>query len=62
MFYFYFKVPVSQFHQLRYNVAYVLKEMEDLEKKSILKIQDWHSVIKKWKITYMIFVIIATSV
>lgn len=40
MFYFYFKVPVSQFHQLRYNVAYVLKEMEDLEKKSILKIQD----------------------
>lgn len=35
-----FEVPVSQFHQLRYNVAYVLKEMEDLEKKSILKIQD----------------------
>ena len=35
-----FQVPVAQFHQLRYNVAYVLKEMEDLEKKSILKIQD----------------------
>ncbi|KAK7097600.1 COMM domain-containing protein 5-like [Littorina saxatilis] len=35
-----FEVPVSQFHQLRYSVAYVLKEMEDLEKRSILKIQD----------------------
>ncbi|PVD34337.1 hypothetical protein C0Q70_05608 [Pomacea canaliculata] len=35
-----FEVPVSQFHQLRYNVAYVLKQMEDLEKRSILKIQD----------------------
>ncbi|KAL8617172.1 hypothetical protein ACOMHN_014342 [Nucella lapillus] len=35
-----FEVPVSQFHQLRYSVAYVLKQMEDLEKRSILKIQD----------------------
>lgn len=35
-----FEVPVSKFHELRYNVAYVLKEMEDLEKRSILKIQD----------------------
>ncbi|XP_076447064.1 COMM domain-containing protein 5-like [Babylonia areolata] len=35
-----FEIPVSQFHQLRYNVAYVLKQMEDLEKRSILKIQD----------------------
>ncbi|KAK3099200.1 hypothetical protein FSP39_000932 [Pinctada imbricata] len=34
------KVPVSKFHELRYNVAYVLKEMEDLEKRNILKIQD----------------------
>lgn len=35
-----FEVPVSQFHQLRYSVAYVLKQMEELEKRSILKIQD----------------------
>uniref|UniRef100_A0A6P8J2S8 COMM domain-containing protein 5 n=1 Tax=Actinia tenebrosa TaxID=6105 RepID=A0A6P8J2S8_ACTTE len=35
-----FEVPLSKFHQLRYNVAYVLKEMEDVEHKSILKIQD----------------------
>ncbi|XP_070554256.1 COMM domain-containing protein 5-like [Ptychodera flava] len=35
-----FEIPVSKFHELRYNVAYVLKEMEDLEKRSILKIQD----------------------
>ncbi|XP_065053535.1 COMM domain-containing protein 5-like [Rhopilema esculentum] len=34
-----FEVPVSKFHELRYNVATVLKEMEDLEKHSILKIQ-----------------------
>jgi len=35
-----FEVPVSKFHELRYNVASVLKEMEDLEKRSILKIAD----------------------
>ena len=35
-----FEVPVTQFHQLRYCVAYVLKQMEGLEKRSILKIQD----------------------
>lgn len=35
-----FEVPVSKFHELRYNVAFVLKEMEDLEKRSILKIKD----------------------
>nr|XP_006812710.1 PREDICTED: COMM domain-containing protein 5-like [Saccoglossus kowalevskii] len=35
-----FEVPVSKFHELRYNVASVIKEMEDLEKRSILKIQD----------------------
>ncbi|XP_045203477.2 COMM domain-containing protein 5-like [Mercenaria mercenaria] len=35
-----FEVPVSKFHELRYNVAYVLKEMEDLEKRNILKIKD----------------------
>lgn len=36
-----FEVPVSKFHDLRYNVALILKEMNDLEKRSILKIQDW---------------------
>ncbi|XP_029463449.1 COMM domain-containing protein 5 isoform X3 [Rhinatrema bivittatum] len=35
-----FEVPVTKFHELRYNVALILKEMNDLEKKSILKIQD----------------------
>lgn len=34
------QVPVSKFHDLRYNVASILKEMNDLEKRSILKIQD----------------------
>lgn len=34
------QVPVSKFHELRYNVTYVLKEMEDLEKRNILKLQD----------------------
>ncbi|CAI8051104.1 COMM domain-containing protein 5 [Geodia barretti] len=35
-----FEIPVSKFHELRYSVAYVLKEMEDLEKRNILKLQD----------------------
>ncbi|KAG8553544.1 hypothetical protein GDO81_003458 [Engystomops pustulosus] len=35
-----FEVPVSKFQELRYNVALLLKEMNDLEKKNILKIQD----------------------
>jgi hypothetical protein len=35
-----FEVQVSKFHELRYNVTYVLKEMEDLEKRNILKLQD----------------------
>ncbi|CAL8264155.1 unnamed protein product [Lota lota] len=35
-----FEVPVSKFQELRYNVALILKEMNDLEKKSVLKIQD----------------------
>ncbi|XP_004073603.1 COMM domain-containing protein 5 [Oryzias latipes] len=35
-----FEVPVTKFHELRYNVALILKEMNDLEKRSILKIQD----------------------
>lgn len=35
-----FEVPIAKFHELRYNVSSVLKEMEDLEKRSILKIQD----------------------
>ncbi|GAA6224239.1 COMM domain-containing protein 5-like [Lates japonicus] len=35
-----FEVPVTKFQELRYNVALILKEMNDLEKRSILKIQD----------------------
>ncbi|KAM4696956.1 COMM domain-containing protein 5 [Rhinophrynus dorsalis] len=35
-----FDVPVSKFQELRYNVALILKEMNDLEKRSILRIQD----------------------
>ncbi|XP_056157531.1 COMM domain-containing protein 5 [Lampris incognitus] len=35
-----FEVPASKFQELRYNVALILKEMIDLEKRSILKIQD----------------------
>jgi hypothetical protein len=32
-----FEMPVEQFHKLRYNVAFVLKEIEDLEKRSVLQ-------------------------
>lgn len=32
-----FEVPVSRFHTLRYRTATLLKEMEDLEKRSIFK-------------------------
>lgn len=35
-----FQVPVAKFQELRYNVALILKEMNDLEKRSVLKIQD----------------------
>ncbi|NXV05462.1 COMD5 protein, partial [Cettia cetti] len=35
-----FEVPVAKFQELRYNVALILKEMNDLEKRSVLKIQD----------------------
>ncbi|XP_053329535.1 COMM domain-containing protein 5 [Spea bombifrons] len=35
-----FDVPVAKFQELRYNVALILKEMNDLEKRSVLKIQD----------------------
>ncbi|XP_043913509.1 COMM domain-containing protein 5 isoform X2 [Protopterus annectens] len=35
-----FEVPISKFQELRYNVALLLKEMNDLEKRNILKIQD----------------------
>ncbi|KAK7921846.1 hypothetical protein WMY93_008748 [Mugilogobius chulae] len=35
-----FEVPVSKFQELRYNVALILKEMNDLEKRNVLKIQD----------------------
>jgi hypothetical protein len=31
-----FEVSISKFHELRYNVAYVLKEIDDLEKRKIL--------------------------
>lgn len=34
------EIPMHKFHELRYNVAHVLKEIEVLEKRSILKIQD----------------------
>jgi len=33
-----FELPVDMFHELRYNVAKVLKDMEDLEQNPILKI------------------------
>lgn len=36
-------MPVSKFHELRYNVALILKEMNNLEKRSILQIQDWET-------------------
>ncbi|XP_015282549.1 PREDICTED: COMM domain-containing protein 5 [Gekko japonicus] len=35
-----FEVPLAKFQELRYNVALILKDMNDLEKRSILKIQD----------------------
>ncbi|XP_056128689.1 COMM domain-containing protein 5 [Rhinichthys klamathensis goyatoka] len=35
-----FQVPVVKFQELRYNVSLILKEMNDIEKRSILKIQD----------------------
>ncbi|CAL9706407.1 unnamed protein product [Knipowitschia caucasica] len=35
-----FEVPVSRFQELRYNVALILKEMNHLEKRNVLKIQD----------------------
>ncbi|KAG1714426.1 COMM domain-containing protein 5 [Nymphon striatum] len=35
-----FEVPVTKFHKLRHDVAQLLREMEDLEKRSIFKIQD----------------------
>ncbi|XP_060105367.1 COMM domain-containing protein 5 [Heteronotia binoei] len=35
-----FEVPLAKFEELRYNVALILKDMNDLEKRSILKIQD----------------------
>ncbi len=31
-----FEIPVDQFHKLRYSVAYVLKELEDLEARPAL--------------------------
>ncbi|XP_067312484.1 COMM domain-containing protein 5 [Pseudorasbora parva] len=35
-----FQVPVVKFQELRYNVSLILKEMNDIEKRSILRIQD----------------------
>ncbi|RDD38930.1 COMM domain-containing protein 5 [Trichoplax sp. H2] len=37
---FTFEVSVAKFHELRYNIAKVLKEMNSVENKNILKIQD----------------------
>ena len=34
-------MPVNRFQELRYSVASVLKEMEDLEKRNVLKIDTW---------------------
>ncbi|XP_065886311.1 COMM domain-containing protein 5-like [Dysidea avara] len=34
-----FEVPASKFHELRYSVTSVLKEMQDLEKRNILKMK-----------------------
>ena len=33
-----FEMPVDQFHKLRYNVAFVLKEIEDLEKRPAMQV------------------------
>ncbi|CAM1322214.1 COMMD5 (predicted) [Pycnogonum litorale] len=35
-----FEVPMSKFHKLRHDVAQLLKEMDELEKRNIFKIQD----------------------
>jgi hypothetical protein len=35
-----FEVPLSQFHELRYSVAAVLKDMDGINQKSIFKIKD----------------------
>ncbi|MCJ8733942.1 hypothetical protein PDJAM_G00229590 [Pangasius djambal] len=37
-----FEVSVPKFQELRYNVSLILKEIKDLEKRSVLKIQDYH--------------------
>lgn len=36
-----FELSLEKFHELRYNVAKVLKDMEDLEQIPILKIDKW---------------------
>ena len=35
------QIPISKFHDLRYSVAEIIREMEHLEQRSILQIQDW---------------------
>lgn len=35
-----FEIPIAKFQELRYNVSYLLKEMETLEKRSILRLAD----------------------
>ena len=35
-------MPVDKFQELRYSVASVLKEMEDLEERNFLKIDTWN--------------------
>ena len=34
------QVPAHKFHELRYNVTSVLKEMQELEKRNILKMKN----------------------
>ncbi|XP_004206091.2 COMM domain-containing protein 5 [Hydra vulgaris] len=36
---FTFEVSYAKFHELRYNIASLLKEMEDLEKRSVLRVE-----------------------
>lgn len=35
-----FEVPLSQFHELRYNVAMVLKDMDAINQRNVFKIKD----------------------
>ena len=37
---FLYQVSINKFHELRYNVACLLKEMGELKKRTILKVQE----------------------